>query len=251
MGLARRRPGRVQRRLARYGTLRAALFAAALGALLGSDAAVAADIRLPEGPDVQLVYAKCRTCHDLQYVVDAKGLLPTQWQAVVASMHDYGLTSTKDEDAKLVQYLSTYLGPNPPPAGGASSAATASPPDGKTLFAGNCATCHGSDGRGQANMYPPLAGNPDLARDHGTYAVSVVLHGLEGPINVEGARFDSAMPSFDHLSDAEIAAVVTYVRTAFGDASGAPVNAAAVARKRAQPMSPKDVHAYRASVGGG
>ena len=54
--------------------------------LASAGAAWAAGIRLPEGPGVNLVYAKCRTCHDLQYVVDAKGLLPAQWKAVIASM---------------------------------------------------------------------------------------------------------------------------------------------------------------------
>ena len=229
--------------------MRAAL-PAALGALVAAAVALAANIRLPEGPGAQLVYAKCRTCHDLQYVVDAKGLLPNQWQAVVASMHDYGLTASKDEDAKLVQYLSTYLGPNAPPAAAGASAAGTEPVDGKALYVENCATCHGAQGRGQPGLYPPLAGNPDLARDGRTYPVSVVLHGLEGPIDIEGMHFDSVMPPFDHLSDMEIAAIVNFVQTTFGGASQPAVSASIVAQKRAQSMTAQDVHDYRASLGG-
>lgn len=224
--------------------------AAAFGALLAAGAALAANIRLPEGPGVQLVYAKCRTCHDLQYVVDAKGLLPAQWEAVVASMHDYGLTATKEEDAKLVSYLSTYLGPNPPPAAASSTSPAGSGVDGKELYAENCATCHGPEGRGQAGLFPPLAGNPDLTRDSGTFPVAVVLHGMEGPIEVDGKRYDAAMPPFDHLSDAQIGAIVGYLQTTFGGAARSAVTASTVATRRAQPMTAKDVHAYRAGLGG-
>jgi len=225
--------------------------ALAAGSMLLAAGASAAEIRLPDGPGADLVYAKCRTCHDLQYVVDAKGLLPTQWKAVIASMHDYGLTATKEEDERLVSYLTTYLGKNPPPAptpaqaaGGAATAAS-----GQALYAQNCATCHGPDGHGQPGLYPPLAGNPDLARDKGAFPVAVVLHGIEGPLDIAGNRYDSAMPPFGHLSDAEVAEVVGYVEHAFGNAVNAspPITAEVVAKQRAKPMTPAAVHAYRAA----
>ena len=222
--------------------------------LLASAAVVcAADIRLPDGPGANLVYAKCRTCHDLQYVVDAKGLVPAQWRAVIASMHDYGLMATKDEDAALLQYLTTYLGSNPPPAAPAPAAAGAAPAaDGSAVYARNCATCHGADGHGQPGFIPPLAGNPDLALDGGAFPVAVVLHGMDGPIAVSGATYHSAMPPFDHLSDAEIAAVVNFVGHGFDKAAAGTreIVAAQVAQRRAKAMTPADVHAYRAKLGG-
>ena len=89
----------------------------ALSAAAFSMATAAAEIELPQGPGVNLVYAECRTCHDLQYVRDAKGLLPAQWKAVIASMRDYGYTPNADTEAKLLAYLNTYLGSGPPPAG--------------------------------------------------------------------------------------------------------------------------------------
>ena len=130
LGLARRRPGRIPGHVSRSAAsatprsgraipapmpfgVRLLACAGVLASCAG--AASAADIRLPEGPGANLVYAKCRTCHDLQYVVDAKGLLPAQWSAVIASMHDYGLTATKQEDEALVRYLTTYLGHGPAP----------------------------------------------------------------------------------------------------------------------------------------
>jgi mono/diheme cytochrome c family protein len=231
---------------------RTIVFAVACGLALAASGTFAADLKLPEGPGANLVYAKCRTCHDLQYVLDAKGLLPAQWKAVIASMHDYGLTASKEEDAELAQYLSTYLGPNPPPVAAAKSAAPASNAtvaDGRALYMQNCSTCHGADGRGQIRTFPPLADNPDLARDDGAFPVTVVLHGMEGPIHVAGTTYDAAMPPFDHLSDAEIAAIVTYVQKTFGHA-GTTITPSMVATRRAKPASPQDVHAYRASLGG-
>jgi mono/diheme cytochrome c family protein len=221
----------------------AALLAAALTPSWG------ADIRLPEGPGADLVYAKCRTCHDLQYVVDAKGLVPAQWRAVIAGMHDYGLTATKDEDAALLQYLTAYLGPNPPPAE-AKPAPAAAALDGRALYAQNCATCHGPEGQGQPGLYPPLARNPDLARDDASLPVAVELFGLEGPLDVAGGHYDSAMPAFGHLSDDAVAALVNYVRHAFGNATqGKDVTPGIVAERRAKAMTPSGVHAYRATTG--
>ncbi|HEY7788541.1 MAG TPA: c-type cytochrome [Casimicrobiaceae bacterium] len=215
----------------------------------------AADIRLPEGPGANLVYAKCQTCHDLQYVVDAKGLLPAQWRAVIASMHDYGLAATSQEDGELLTYLSTYLGKTTPPAAASSAtqpAATAA--DGRSIYQQNCSTCHGPEGRGQPGFFPPLAGNPDLGKDNGAFPVAVVLHGLDGAIDVEGAAYNASMPPFGHLSDGEIAAVINFVRGAFGNdatKAAAAITQDMVAKRRAQAMTPAEVHTYRSSAGSG
>lgn len=214
--------------------------------------AYAADIRVPDGPGANLVYAKCQTCHDLQYVVDAKGLLPSQWGAVLAGMRDYGLKIDETESKQLLQYLTTYLGPNAPPAPAtpataAAGSQTAPAVDGRAAYAQNCATCHGAEGQGQASDFPPLAGNPDLARDS-AFAVLVVLDGLAGPIDVERRTYDGIMPPFGHLSDTEIAAVVNYVRSAWGaqaNSGGPAITPDAVARARQQRLAPADVHAYR------
>ncbi|HKW81656.1 MAG TPA: cytochrome c [Casimicrobiaceae bacterium] len=205
-------------------------------------------IRLPDGPGASLVYAKCQTCHDLQYVVEAKGLLPAQWRAVIASMHDYGLTATDDENAQLLKYLTAYLGPNAPPAPAAPAGNQVAPADGRTVYAQNCAPCHGPEGHGQPGNFPPLAANPDLAIDD-AFPVLVVLHGLSGAIDVDGNAYDATMPPFDHLSNADIAAVINFVRTAWGDPrakAAAPLTADSVASRRAQSMTPAEVRAYRA-----
>lgn len=211
----------------------------------GATAASGAGIQIPEGPGANLVYAKCQTCHDLQYVVDAKGLLPAQWTSVLASMQDYGLEVSDQEKSEILQYLTTYLGPNPPPAKPAAQAAKVG---GKTVYQQSCATCHGAEGKGQPGYFPPLAGNSDLFKDQ-VFPVLVVLNGISSPITVEGQSYNGSMPAFNHLSDAEIAAVVNFVRDSWGNRSKAsqtrPVTAEVVAQQRKQSLSPSEVHARR------
>jgi mono/diheme cytochrome c family protein len=84
------------------------------------------------------------------------------------------------------------------------------------------------------------------------YPVYVLLNGLEGTITVEGRDYNGVMPPFDHLSNAEIAAVVGYVRRAWGNAQSRPagfvdVDERAVADARGKPMKPAQVHAWRAA----
>ena len=237
----------------------------ALCAALLAATATAAEIELPQGPGVNLVYAQCRTCHDLQYVRDAKGLLPAQWRAVLASMRDYGYKPNAGTEAQLLAYLTTYLGSSPPPAtaasvngasevgaaeaGGVASPAGDAASDGRAVFAQNCASCHGAEGRGQPGYFPPLAGNPDIAADR-LLPVLVVLHGLSGSIDVAGKTYASSMPPFDHLSDTEVAAVVDYVQRAWGNVApgGGEIDAAAVAAQRSRTMTAAEVLAYRAKL---
>src|SRR5580700_5662329 len=91
----------------------------------------------------------------------------------------------------------------------------AQPPDGKAIFLVNCAVCHQATGRG-GGPYPPLAGNPDVNQVDSASLIQTVLNGRTGPITVNGTQYGGNMPSWrGQLSDAQIAAVLTYVRTAW------------------------------------
>jgi mono/diheme cytochrome c family protein len=201
----------------RAGTL---LFAA-FSVCVALTAAYAA-IELPEGPNRALVYGQCRTCHDLQYLKESAGITRDDWDQMLISMRQYGLRLAPDQRAKILDYLGTYLGPNPPPKTAAAAApATPAKVDGAAVFKDQCVACHQEKAQGVAGQFPPLAKNADLFLSP-DYPVRVVLFGLEGKIEVNGKKFDSAMPPLDVLSDQEIAAVVNYVRGNFGNAALAP-----------------------------
>lgn len=201
---------------------------------------------LPKGPGVDLVYAKCQTCHDLQYLYDSKGISARQWEDLVTGMEGYGLQLTPEEKKQIIDYLGTYMGPNPPKE--VASEAAPEKLDGAKLFAQNCASCHQAQGQGVPGAFPPLAGNPEVFNDG--YPAMVVLFGLQGPIEVKGQQFNGAMPSFGHLSDAEIAAIVNYVRQAWENAKLAPkdlkpITPEQVAELRKKALTPTQVHELR------
>jgi cbb3-type cytochrome c oxidase subunit III len=107
----------------------------------------------------------------------------------------------------------------------------AQPADGKTIFLLNCAACHRPNGAG-GGPYPPLAGNPDVNAVDSAGLIQTVLNGRTGPITVNGTQYGGNMPSWRELSNEEIAAVLTYVRSAWQNSAPA-VSADQVAAARA------------------
>jgi mono/diheme cytochrome c family protein len=102
-------------------------------------------------------------------------------------------------------------------------AAAAAAPSGQQIFQ-RCAVCHQATGLGLPGSFPPLAGSEWATAANPAVAIRVVLHGLQGSVTVKGQKFNSAMPAYgtnQPLSDAEVAAVLTYVRSAWGNAASA------------------------------
>jgi mono/diheme cytochrome c family protein len=91
-------------------------------------------------------------------------------------------------------------------------------------------SCHQSNGRGLPPVYPPLRGS-DIVHGDPALLVKIVMHGLEGKIEVDGQVYNQVMPAAPVKSDEEIAAVLTYVRSAWGN-TGGPIDAALVAKVR-------------------
>jgi mono/diheme cytochrome c family protein len=222
-------------------------------ALVGAPSLAAAAERfdLPQGPGRELVYGHCQTCHDLQSVEDSAGIRKGAWAAVLDNMKEFGLRISEEQHTRILDYLGTWLGPNPPAPQGAGTVAASAAADGLGVFNDTCIACHQEDGKGKPGEFPPLAGNHDLflSADFPAY---VVLNGIEGPLNVEDQSFDNVMPAFDFLSDDEIAAVIDYVRSTWGNDSirpdGMTVSAAQVAELRSKTMEGTDVTALRQSL---
>ena len=104
--------------------------------------------------------------------------------------------------------------------------------DGARLYASNCAACHQANGLGVTGVFPPLAGSAWVTGSP-TRLVQILLHGIQGPIEVLGSDYNGLMPPWKQLADAEIAAIASYVRTQWGNAA-APVDEATVAAERAR-----------------
>ena len=113
----------------------------------------------------------------------------------------------------------------------AQHAPAKAPRTGAQIFATTCAACHQAQGEG-TNTYPPLAGS-EWVNGPESRVVRIILHGLVGDVEVQGNVYNGAMPAWGPtLSDEEIAAVATYIRSSFGN-QALPITAATVAQARA------------------
>jgi mono/diheme cytochrome c family protein len=94
--------------------------------------------------------------------------------------------------------------------------------DGKTDYNTYCAACHAPDGLGASNgTFPPLAESPWVVGDP-SRAIKVVLHGLHGPVTVGDKTFNLEMPPQGAvLKDEQIAGILTYVRSSWGNKQAA------------------------------
>ncbi len=109
----------------------------------------------------------------------------------------------------------------------ASAAASRTTAAGKKIFEMNCAGCHGAKGTGMPGVFPSLAANPYVSGDP-KRVIHTVKYGLTGPIDVKGVKYNGVMPPWDGtLTDRQIADVITYVRTTWGN-KGSTVAAADV-----------------------
>lgn len=85
---------------------------------------------------------------------------------------------------------------------------------GKRIYESSCFACHQSNGQGLPGAFPPLAKSDFLKNKE--KSISAVIHGLEGPIKVNGKEYDSIMPA-QLLSDEDAANVMTYVYSMWGN----------------------------------
>jgi mono/diheme cytochrome c family protein len=126
-----------------------------------------------------------------------------------------------------------------------ASAVAAAPADpriaGKRFYTQVCATCHQATGLGVPGVYPPLAGS-EWVTSNDSRLIRLVVHGLQGPITVEGKIYNGIMPAFGagssyNWNDQRIADVLTYIRSEWGN--------------EAAPIAPEQVTAIRTGTDAG
>lgn len=87
------------------------------------------------------------------------------------------------------------------------------------LYSAYCASCHLQQGEGVQYIYPPLAESDWVNGDRQRY-IRTVLHGLNGEIKVNKETYNQIMPRFDFLSDKQLAELLTYIKSDFGNKGG-------------------------------
>ncbi len=82
---------------------------------------------------------------------------------------------------------------------------------GLAVYNRTCIACHGPEGKGVPGAFPPLDGVPFPVGDP-SVPIRIISHGLQGPIEVAGQKYNVPMAALAELTDAEVADVLTYVR---------------------------------------
>jgi mono/diheme cytochrome c family protein len=128
-------------------------------------------------------------------------------------------------------------------------------PPGEQLYTTHCASCHQPGGQGVPGIFPPLAGHIGelyAAEDGPTHLIHVLLFGMQGPISVHGQAYDGLMPAWFQLADEDLAAVLDYAMTAWGDSDAVdayePISPEQVAARRGAALSPQLVYERRPEV---
>jgi mono/diheme cytochrome c family protein len=97
----------------------------------------------------------------------------------------------------------------------AEAANPASASDGAVIYIANCSSCHQADGAGVSGAFPPLAGNP-VVTGNPVAVIAIVKNGLDGKVVVNGHAYSGIMPRWGGvLSDEQIAATITYIRSSW------------------------------------
>ncbi|MBM3442411.1 MAG: c-type cytochrome [Bacteroidetes bacterium] len=91
--------------------------------------------------------------------------------------------------------------------------------EGGQLYSRYCASCHQENGKGDGTRFPPLAGS-DWVTGNKKRLIQVVIHGLSGPIIVNGVGYNEAMPANAYLNDRQLASILSYVRQSWGNEAG-------------------------------
>ncbi|MGV3493843.1 MAG: c-type cytochrome [Ramlibacter sp.] len=155
---------------------------------------------------------------------------------VIGPMAEVVLHSTQYLEPGDIRAIAVYLKSLPPaptdtdPLEPPRAAAPVLDRGGK-LYEQHCASCHGDKGEGVPGAYPPLAGNRAVTMSETTNLVQVVLHGGFPPATRGNPRPFGMPPFAPALSDADVAAVLTYIRSAWNNRA-APVTELTVSQQR-------------------
>jgi glucose/arabinose dehydrogenase/mono/diheme cytochrome c family protein len=167
----------------------------------------------------------------------AKGFVPAQLSATPALFAGSSYNTDKVYQQALLKARKAFTWPNDELAQGTiplDAEQQALVDKGKAFYT-QCGACHGADGKGISGLAPALA-NASWVIGPPERLGRIILQGMTGPVEVDGAIFDGIMPPHGHieaLDDATLAGLMTYIRRSFGN--------------KAEPVSLQMVHKIRSS----
>jgi len=88
---------------------------------------------------------------------------------------------------------------------------------GKKIYETRCLVCHQADGGGVPNMNAPLDGSSNLVGNDIARLVRIIKNGYSERVALDGYYYSNAMTANPDLTDADIANVLSYVRTSWGN----------------------------------
>ncbi|WP_454824591.1 c-type cytochrome [Paraburkholderia xenovorans] len=154
----------------------------------------------------------------------------------MAEVTYHSLQYMTEEDVKsMAVYLKTLPDKSGRKSGPSAPTNTSVFALGEKIYADKCALCHGAKGEGKLQHYPPLAGNQSIEMDSSVNPIRIVLNGGFPPGTMRNPEPYGMPPFGQELNDADAAAVVTYIRTAWGN-HGQPVTSREVNELRNAPL---------------
>jgi mono/diheme cytochrome c family protein len=86
---------------------------------------------------------------------------------------------------------------------------------GEKLYIQHCSNCHGAEGEGLRDLYPPIK-NSDFLNNK-NQVICVIKNGAKGPMIVNGKEYNQVMPKNKELFDLDIAQITTYIYSKWGE----------------------------------
>ncbi len=131
---------------------------------------------------------------------------------LVACTNNSGSASSSSSAAASTEAAATAVAST-----AAAAPSVAAGADGAKIYNQNCSSCHQPNGQGVTGTYPPLIGNPTVT-GYDIHLIHIVKFGLTGKTTVGGVAYNGMMPAWSQsLSNADIAAVLTYIRSSWGN----------------------------------
>lgn len=159
----------------------------------------------------------------LQQVVDLLKIGTAPQGSVIGPMAEVVFNSTQyltDADAAAMALYLQSLAPRQSATAAPPAAGAIAHPRGAKVYEQHCAQCHGEQGEGQAGAFPALAGNRAVVMDDPTNVLRVLLQGGYLPATAGNPRPHGMPPFLQTLEDEDLAAVATFVRSAWGNRAG-------------------------------